>query len=364
MANILTCYYRPKPGGLCKRLFRTIKALLKDGHTVHYLSVIPFPIKHPNCHFHRFPWPSDKTEKFLFWGVFQLLAPIILLYIGYKHRITHTFSFGYTYSFLMQPLRLIKRIPSSLFARADTLENHRLKGRSRWLLVLEKWLEGFGIANVRFYGVSDSLTHSIPSRHRFLKPKSTGTLRNDIEKWPSRPNAKHNFSFPLRLACVGILEKRKNQHFLLEVIENVDPQKAQLYLYGLGPEEKKLKRIVRQRRINTYVHFMGWVEVHKIWQNIDLLLMPSLHEGAPNSVLEAMSYGVPALVSYIPEHKEILPEASLLLLDDPMIWANRLHAIIEDPDLELKKLLDCQEPHANYLTFDWDREICICILDG
>jgi len=264
----------------------------------------------------------------------------------------------------MQPLRFLKRIPSSLFARADTIENHRLKGRGLWLLILEQWLEGFGIANVRVYGVSDSLTHSITSRHRFLKPKYAGTLRNDIEKWPLRRETKLNFSFPLQLACVGILEKRKNQHFLLEVFEKVDPHEAHLYLYGIGPEETKLKRAVKEKHIHKYVHFTGWVEIHKIWQNIDLLLMPSLHEGAPNSVLEAMAYGVPVLASDIPEHREILPNDSLLLLEDPMIWANRLRAILEDPDHELKKLLDFQEPYAKYLTFDWDREICMRILDG
>ena len=32
MATVLTCYYRPKPGGLCKRLQRTMQALLDRGH--------------------------------------------------------------------------------------------------------------------------------------------------------------------------------------------------------------------------------------------------------------------------------------------------------------------------------------------
>jgi glycosyltransferase involved in cell wall biosynthesis len=288
----------------------------------------------------------------------------MLVCLGYKHEITHIFSFGYMYSLLMQPLRLIKRIPASVFVRADALENHKLKGRSRWLLVLEQLFEGFGIANVRCYGVSDSLTNSITSRHRYLKPKYAGTLRNDIEQYPQRRNAKHNLCFPLKLAIVGILEKRKNQHFLLEVFENLDPQKAQLYLYGMGPEETKLKQTVKEKCIDKHVHFMGWVKPPEIWQNTDLLLMPSLHEGAPNSVLEAMSYEVPVLASDIPEHREILPEANLLLLDNPEIWAERLSAIIENPAQELKKLIDFQKPYADCLTFDWDREICECILKG
>jgi glycosyltransferase involved in cell wall biosynthesis len=239
-----------------------------------------------------------------------------------------------------------------------------LKGRDRWLLILERWLEGIGIAGVRVYCVSESLTHSITWRHSFLKPMYAGTLRNDIEERTPRLKTKHNFSLPLRMACVGILEKRKNQHFLLEVFENIDSHQAHLYLFGIGPEEKKLKRAAEKKHIHNHVHFMGWVEIHKIWQNIDLLLMPSLHEGAPNSVLEAMAYGVPVLVSDILEHREILPDSSLLRLDDPMIWINRLRAIIEDPGNELMKLFDLQKPYKRYLMFDWDKEICRCILDG
>ena len=66
MATILTCYYRPKPGGLCKRLFRAIESLLSSGHEVHYLAVVAFPISHPHCHFHQFPWPEAKTHGMIF----------------------------------------------------------------------------------------------------------------------------------------------------------------------------------------------------------------------------------------------------------------------------------------------------------
>ena len=157
MANILTCYYRPKPGGLCKRLFRAINALLSEGHNVHYLALTSFPIDHPNCNFHKFPWPAKKSEGFLFWSIFHLIAPIILIFIGYKHHISHIFTFANTYSLVMQPLRIMKQIPSVLFLRADSIKNHELKQRPQWLLKLELYFEGLAIANIRLYGVSDSL---------------------------------------------------------------------------------------------------------------------------------------------------------------------------------------------------------------
>ena len=180
-ARILTSYYRPKPGGLCKRLFRAINALLAAGHEVHYLAVVPFPIEHPRCHFHRFPWPSTRADGYWFWGYFYLLAPIMLLAIGFKTRITHSFAFHPAYAFFMQPLRLCKGVPIALFFRADIIENHRINGRGWWLLTIEKLLEAAAISGVSMYGVSETLTKEILSRHRFLGPKSFGVLYNDVE---------------------------------------------------------------------------------------------------------------------------------------------------------------------------------------
>ena len=362
MAKILTSYYRPKPGGLCKRLFQAINALLADGHTLHYLAVVPFPIVHPNCHFHRFPWPEDKTEGLLFWGVFHIFTPLMFIYIGYKHRITHIFAFANTYSFLMQPLRLIKCIPLSLFLRADTVRNHKMKGKSRWLLALESCIEGLSIINVHLYGVSESLTAEVTSRHRLFKPKHARTLRNNINNLPRLFAKKDCYASPLRVACVGILEKRKNQRLLLEVMEKVRPEQAQLYLYGVGLYERQLKRIALEKGVDMRVHFMGWVEANLIWQHVDLLLTPSLHEGAPNAVLEALAQGIPVLASDIPEHREILPLDCLLSPYEPLTWLDRLQKILQEPNLELKKICVSQFPYAKILYFDWNKTICKHIL--
>lgn len=77
-ARILTSYYRPKPGGFCKRLFRAINALLERGHEVHYLSVVEFPIDHPSCMHHKFPWPERYTDTLIFWAMFHTLAAVCL----------------------------------------------------------------------------------------------------------------------------------------------------------------------------------------------------------------------------------------------------------------------------------------------
>jgi glycosyltransferase involved in cell wall biosynthesis len=251
-----------------------------------------------------------------------------------------------------------------MFIRADTIENHRLKGRGPLLLVLERCLEGFGIANVRCFGVSQTLINSITSRHNIFKPKCNEMLRNDITRLPPADASAFKVAYPLRLACVGILEKRKNQAFMLEVFEKLDSQKAQLYFYGVGPEEQALKQVVREKGQNNNVHFMGWVETVKIWQNVDILLMPSLHEGASNAILEAFEIGIPILASDIPEHREILSENNLLSIHHPRVWIDRLEKILQEPEIKLKRIMHSQFPYAQRLYFDWNDKICKLILES
>ncbi len=357
MAVILTSYYKPKPGGLCKRLFRAINALLTAGHEVHYLAVAPFPIEHSRCYFHRFPWPENSTNTLLFWGMFHLLAPLFLVFIGYRHKVAYGFAFGHTYSLIMQPLRLLKHIPLTLFLRGDSLQNHILKGRHQLLLSLETLFEGPALSDVRLFCVSQTLADKVRARHRFLKPHQTGILRNHIHTIPIRFHDGRQYTYPLTLSCVGIIEHRKNQRLLLDVMEQIKAEQARLCLFGIGPQEEELKTLVRQKGMEERISFMGWRKPEEIYSTTDLLLMPSLHEGAPNAVLEALEHGIPVLASDIPEHREILPLTNLLSIENSEEWASRIKMVLADPESSLSDIFIAQQPYAEQLCFDWDERI-------
>ncbi|MCI5161906.1 MAG: glycosyltransferase [Candidatus Electrothrix sp. AX5] len=364
---LLTCYYRPKPGGFCKRLFRGINALLDHGHTVHYLAVVPFPVEHPNCHFHRFPWPETKTSGYAFWAVFHLLAPLLLLSLGFRYSVDRLFAFGSTYSLVLQPVRVVKQIPLALFLRADTIKNHQIKKRHKLLIKLEYLLEGLGVIGTNMYGVSQELTDAVKNRHKILRPKSAGLLRNEIPSlflFKKKAGGNQIPQISLRAACVGVLEERKNQIFLVNILKKMRADQIHLYLYGTGPDEKLLRDLVEKENILDQILFKGWVQSEQIWPDIDLLLMPSQHEGAPNAVLEALATGTPVIASDIPEHKEILPQVSLLPLADEGAWREKLEAIADNPKNQLHQIVAEQKSAAGkHLQFDWDDKIVRCIVD-
>jgi glycosyltransferase involved in cell wall biosynthesis len=137
---------------------------------------------------------------------------------------------------------------------------------------------------------------------------------------------------------------------------------AHLYIYGTGPKEHYLKRLSVHLGIETKVSFMGWVDAEKIWPNVDLLLIPSLHEGASNALLEALAHRIPILASDIPAHREMLVEDELLSLEDMSAWQSRIKAILAEPDDELRSLADKQQLASQWMYFDWNKAICECIV--
>lgn len=81
---------------------------------------------------------------------------------------------------------------------------------------------------------------------------------------------------------------------------------AELHVFGEGPEYAKCKSLGLPR-----VHFHGFIADVVPWlQACDLFVSASASEGMPLAVLEAISCGLPALLSNIPSHREILLAAS------------------------------------------------------
>ncbi|MDU9048509.1 MAG: glycosyltransferase [Candidatus Electrothrix sp. Rat3] len=257
---------------------------------------------------------------------------------------------------------MVKQIPLALFLRADTIKNHQIKKRRHLLIKIEYILEGLGVVGTNMYGVSQNLTDTVKGRHRILRPKSAGLLRNEIPFFPHFKKEAEKKQAPLRMACVGVLEKRKNQYFLLNIWRKMRDEKIYLYLYGTGPDENFLRNLVKKENISDRVLFKGWVPSEQIWPGIDLLLMPSLHEGAPNAVLEALATKTPVLASDIPEHKEILPQSSLLPLSDAEGWKEKLEAITDNPKSQLHQIIAEQKLADKHLQFDWDDKIVRCIV--
>jgi glycosyltransferase involved in cell wall biosynthesis len=356
--RILTSYYRPKPGGFCKRYFRAINALLARGHTVHYLAIIEYPINHENCHFHRFPWPQGFTDNLLFWATLHLLSPLLLLIIGLRYNITHTFAFHPSYSLFLQPVRLIKKVPLTVFYRADHIISHVVKTKPCWLIKLELLIERAALYHTRVFCVSEILTQSIRERTKSLPDVEINTFPNNID----RIEVVHVPDHAFRLACIGHLEIIKNQQLAIRTARELATENIRLDIYGSGPCLGRLKELVEELGIGHVVRFHGWVEPEYILPRVDLLLMPSLREGAPNALLECIGAGIPVLASDIPEFRSLLPQQQLVSSTNTTEWSGKITCILQNKERLLGEMVSCQNQQAQNLEFDWDEAVTRHIL--
>ena len=102
---------------------------------------------------------------------------------------------------------------------------------------------------------------------------------------------------------LGILGHRKGTYDLLEVLPEIFRKypKAHIYFGGDG-ERERAEQLCREKGIADCVTFLGWVrgtEKERLLKECSIYVLPTYHEGMPMSVLEAMSYGMAVVSTYV-----------------------------------------------------------------
>ncbi len=98
--------------------------------------------------------------------------------------------------------------------------------------------------------------------------------------------------------CVGRLENVKQHNVAIRAFSTVAEKnpEAKLLLLGTGPAEGRLKALVRKLGLEDKVIFTGFQKnVGYYLQYAKVFLMTSKTEGFPNSMIEAMSFGIPVV---------------------------------------------------------------------
>jgi glycosyltransferase involved in cell wall biosynthesis len=99
---------------------------------------------------------------------------------------------------------------------------------------------------------------------------------------------------------------RKNIELIIKTFKKYfnNKNKYILIIAGDGPERKRLEFLSKN---TNNVLFIGNIKnIEELYKLADYFISASFAEGLPNSVLEAMSCGLPCLLSNINPHKEIL----------------------------------------------------------
>ena len=119
---------------------------------------------------------------------------------------------------------------------------------------------------------------------------------------------------------VGRLAETKGQRILLEAFARVYEKypKSKLIIAGKGWLESELRSLAVELNIHERVLFLGYrTDVPVVLRACDVFVLPSIAEGLPGALLEAMATGVPVIASRVGGVPEILNDPSLGIMVSP-----------------------------------------------
>lgn len=174
-----------------------------------------------------------------------------------------------------------------------------------------------------------------------LRPERVVVLPNAIEIPPAVPQRQG--SDIVKFLFLGRMGDRKGTFDLIRAFAQLSPEqrkRAHLTLAGDG-EVERARSLVESLDLKTQVTILDWVDAEKrnsLLATVDVFVLPSYNEGLPMALLEAMSWGLPAIatpVGGIPE--VIIPSQNGLLVEPGNIeqLSAAMRALIDNETLRL-----------------------------
>lgn len=150
----------------------------------------------------------------------------------------------------------------------------------------------------------------------------------------------------LAIGHVGNFNAQKNQEFLLRVLKKLvkENKKVKMYLMGDGDTKEFIESSVKKLGLSDYICFTGSISnVPEMLQAMDLMLLPSKHEGLPLVVIEWQIAGLPCIVSdVVTKECAYMDYVYFLPLDKEIEWKNKIIEVgrrerkENDPSIRLK----------------------------
>lgn len=229
---------------------------------------------------------------------------------------------------IRHPLRYVRRLKALI--KENQYDIVHVHGNSS-TLTLEMLAAKAGGCKVRM-AHSHNTTCKHQALHRFLKPlfysSYTHALAcgNEAGRWlfknrdfkvihngintqrfafsdADRQRLRQKYTLPktiILLGHVGTFSEQKNHTFLIDVMKELLSQSDRYYLLLLGEGElqPEIAAKVKQLGLEKHVIFAGVTDnVPAYLSACDIIVMPSLYEGLPLSLIEEQANGLPCIVS-------------------------------------------------------------------
>lgn len=157
---------------------------------------------------------------------------------------------------------------------------------------------------------------------------------------------------PIKCLYVGRIDAPKGINYLFEAIAQLRQENHDIIveIAGDGPERINLEHLARQMKIENLVRFLGnipfGIKLLEVYRQADIFVCPSLSEGFPRVLYEAMSQSLPIIATTVGGIPTIMRHKENALLIPPHssgAIANTIKRLIEDAVLRQSLIKNGQE---------------------
>ena len=196
--------------------------------------------------------------------------------------------------------------------------------------------------------VSKSLKQYVTENYK----KETDYIPNGVPEYEAEKKSNlidgWNIESKKYMVAVARLIPLKSIHTLIESFQEIkrdnpnilDNKKLVIVGDGANTDEyvQRLKQMAKGDSDIIFTGFQSGDTLHQLYSHASMLVHPSTSEGLPITVLEAMAYGLPTLVSNIPGHKEIITDSEYIFeVGNKQSLVEKLTNILQKNDEELEQ---------------------------
>jgi glycosyltransferase involved in cell wall biosynthesis len=227
--------------------------------------------------------------------------------------------------------------------RADQVRRHR------WLLgpkrlgyrllyrLAARWVDGLVAVSDE---VETAILESIGSIRDKIAVICNGVDTARYQRPIDRARVRRELELPedaWLMALVGTMKPQKGHRLLIEALRTVAPRFPDLHVLFVGDGEARaeLEAQASASGVAERIHFLGSRgDVPDLLSACDSFVLPSLWEGLPMALIEAMASGLPVIASDVSGTKQVMIDGDTGLLvppGDPGALGQAIVALLSDP---------------------------------